>query len=40
MLCMLLFFKESCIISMLQGLASAILIDGLLFEDRFNFANI
>ena len=34
---MLLFFNESCIKSSLQGLASAMLIDGLLFEDRFRF---
>jgi hypothetical protein len=33
----LLFFNESCIKSSLQGLASAMLIDGLLFEDRFRF---
>ena len=37
MLGILLFFEESCIKSSLQGLASAILIDGLLFEDRFCF---
>jgi hypothetical protein len=33
----LLFFEESNIKSSLQGLASAMLIDGLLFEDRFRF---
>jgi hypothetical protein len=35
-LILVVFFKESNIKSILQGGASAILIDGLLFEDRFN----
>ena len=33
---LLILFKESNIKSIVQGIGSAILIDGLLFEDRFN----
>ena len=35
-LLVLTLFNESCLKSILQGSASAIFIDGLLFEDRFN----
>ena len=33
----LLFFEESYVKNSLQGIAMAVFIDGLLFEDRFNF---
>jgi dolichol kinase len=32
----LFFFEKGCLKSILQGIASAAFIDGLLFEDRFN----
>lgn len=34
---LLLFFENSCLKSVIQGIAAATILDGLLFSDRFKF---